>query len=206
MVEQILDIWNYADSIARQESELPPPPDFKEINKETITEAIDTLNKVLKDNPYLNDKMKGKLKRITKEYPQKIEEYQKHEEILEDRNSYSKTDHDATFMRMKEDYMNDGVLKPGYNVQISTNDQYILSYSIHSNPTDTTTLIPHLEQFEKNFGTLPKSVIADAGYGSQENYEYLEDNKTQAFVKYNYFDKEQEQANKKTKKKLKTRP
>jgi hypothetical protein len=61
-------------------------------------------------------------------------------------NSYSKTDRDATFMRMKEDHMRNGQLKPGYNVQISTNNQFVASYSLHQNPTDTQTLIPHLQK------------------------------------------------------------
>ncbi|MDM1679116.1 transposase, partial [Myroides odoratimimus] len=165
--------------------------------------AIDTLNAALKDNPDVDQKVKNKLKYITKEYPTKIQEYQEHEAILEDRNSYSKTDKDATFMRMKEDHMNSGFLKAGYNVQISTNNQYILAYSIHSNPTDTTTLIPHLEKFKENYGVYPKSVIADAGYGSQENYTYLEGEEIKAFVKYNTFDQEQEQVEKKPRKNAK---
>ena len=62
--------------------------------------------------------------------------------ILKDRNSYSKTDHDATFMRMKEDHMKNGQLKPGYNLQIATNSQFVLSYNVYQNPTDTRTMIP----------------------------------------------------------------
>lgn len=206
MVDQIIDIWDYADSIARQESELPPPPDFKEINPNTINSAISTLNAALKNNPDASKKVKSKLQRITKDYPQKIVEYLEKEAVLGERNSYSKTDNDATFMRMKEDYMDSGYLKPGYNVQISTNNQYILSYSIHPNPTDTTTLIPHLEKFKEHFGVLPESVIADAGYGSEQNYAYLEDNQVNPYVKYNTFDKEQEQNNKKPRKNSKPDP
>ena len=67
-------------------------------------------------------------------------EFQK--SILKDRNSYSKTDHDATFMRMKEDHMKNGQLKPGYNLQIATNSQFVLSYNVYQNPTDTRTMIP----------------------------------------------------------------
>lgn len=203
MADQILAIWSYADSIARYENELPPPPDFKEINPETVTKAINTLNDVLKDNPDVSDKIKGKLKRITKEYPKKIEEYKEKEAILQERNSYSKTDHDATFMRMKEDHMDTGFLKPGYNVQISTNNQFILAYSIHAHATDTTTLIAHLEQFQENYGVLPQTVIADAGYGSEENYSYLEQENITAFVKYNAFDKQQLEDNKKPRKNAK---
>ena len=62
---------------------------------------------------------------------------------LATRNSYSKTDTDATFMRMKDDYMKNGQLKAGYNVQIATEGQYALAYSVFHNPTDTRTLDRH---------------------------------------------------------------
>lgn len=84
--------------------------------------------------------------------------------------------------------MNNGQLKPGYNLQISTNDQFITYFSIHQNPTDTRTLIPHLEGFKTAFGKLPEELTADAGYGSEENYLYLEDQGVEAYVKYNTFD------------------
>ena len=66
-------------------------------------------------------------------------------EICGERNSFSKTDKDATFMRMKEDHMKNGQLKPGYNVQMATENQFILFYSIHQRPTDTRCFIPHME-------------------------------------------------------------
>ena len=91
-------------------------------------------------------------------------------------------------MRMKDDHMRNGQLKPGYNLQISTNDQYILHYSLHQNPTDTRTLIPHLKEFEKAYGKLPEELTADAGYGSEENYLYLREKGIESYVKYNTFD------------------
>ena len=107
------------------------------------------------------------------------------------RNSYSKTDPDATFMRMKEDHMLNGQLKPGYNWQISTENQYILGYTIHQTTNDTTALKSHMESLKENLGKMPDTLVADAGYGSEENYEYLENNDVEAFVKYQYFHKEQ---------------
>ncbi|CAC8333616.1 truncated transposase for IS1272 [Staphylococcus aureus] len=74
--------------------------------------------------------------------------------FLKDRNSFSKTDHDATFMRMKEDHMKNGQLKPGYNLQIATNSQFVLSYDLFQNPTDTRTLIPFLTMIQNTFGYL----------------------------------------------------
>lgn len=199
MVQQLNEIWKYAQSITKEEDDLPPGPEFKVIDKESVQQAIDTLNEALKDNPEVSKDIKNKLKYASANYPKKIEEYLEKEIILGQRNSYSKTDPDATFMRMKEDHMLNGQLKPGYNVQISSNNQFILNYTIHPNPTDTTTLSDHLEQYQTNFGVLPKQLIADAGYGSEENYELLETQNITAYVKFNTFDKEQRESKKKKK-------
>lgn len=99
-------------------------------------------------------------------------------------------------MRMKEDHMGNGQLKPAYNTQISTENQIIIHYTVHQNPTDTRTLKPHLENLEETFGKESfeglKEITADAGYGSEENYEYLEQKGLTAYVKYNTFEKEQD--------------
>jgi hypothetical protein len=94
---------------------------------------------------------------------------------------------------MKEDHMKNGQLKPTYNLQISTNNQYITNCSIHQNTNDTNTLIEHLEQFNQQYNQTPNVVTANAGYGSEENYEYLEQNNIEADVKYPQFDREQNQ-------------
>ena len=94
-------------------------------------------------------------------------------------------------MRMKDDHMQNGQLKPGYNWQISTNNQMIVNYSIHQTAGDTTTLIDHIEGYHNLYKMYPQALTADAGYGSHENYKYAEENDIQAFVKYNYFHKEQ---------------
>ncbi|MGY3718863.1 transposase, partial [Sutcliffiella cohnii] len=99
------------------------------------------------------------------------QKYEKDFEIFGTRNSYSKTDKDATFMRMKDDYMQNGQLKAGYNVQIATEGQYTLAYGVFSNPTDTKTLKPFLDTIEEKYFTLPEHIVADGGYGSEQNYE-----------------------------------
>ena len=124
----------------------------------------------------------------------KLSEYDKHLEALGERNSYSKTDPDATFMRMKEDAMNNGQTKPGYNLQIGTENQYITDFGFFHNPNDTGTLIPFLTSFSGRYGHLPKETCADSGYGSEENYSFMESHETEAYVKYNLFHKEQKQA------------
>ena len=99
------------------------------------------------------------------------------------RKSFSKTDRSATFMRMKEDYMKNGQLKPGYNVQIGVENEYIIGVSLFPNPTDVNTMIPFLERMRINTGRIIKNVIADAGYESEEGYRYLEENNQTAYIK-----------------------
>ena len=126
------------------------------------------------------------------DYIERKQKYQRDFEIFGDRNSYSKTDPDATFMRMKDDYMKNGQLKAGYNIQIATEGQYALAYSIFPNPTDTRTLIPFLDRIEQHYFELPKYIVADAGYGSEQNYDdILSNRKREALITYGMYQKEQ---------------
>lgn len=87
-------------------------------------------------------------------------------------------------MRMKEDQMRGGLLKPGYNIQVGTENNFVIGYDVFPSPTDTRTLIPHLKNVRKRLGCRFRTVIADAGYGSEENYDYLERENITAAVKY----------------------
>lgn len=78
-------------------------------------------------------------------------------------------------MRMKEDAMNNGQTKPGYNLQISAENQFITDFALFPNPTDTLTMIPFLNSFQKRYGHYPSVAVADAGYGSEENYRFMEE-------------------------------
>ena len=172
---------------------MPDPPDLTTINPESVNATVEKLNKVLADNDQADKKVKAKLRYINKNFPEAIAKYEEQEAILGERNSYSKIDKDATFMRMKEDPMRNGQLKPAYNVQISTSNQYIVNYTVHPNPTDTLTLKAHLEQHQSSYGKAPQTLTADAGYGPEENYTLLEQNQVEAYVKYNTFDKGQKE-------------
>ena len=168
--------------------------DFKAINSTELQEKIDELNKHLDK---LNKQQQKQVKQLEKEALPRLKNYEQQLDILGDRNSFSKTDPDATFMRMKEDHMKNGQLKPAYNVQISTKKQIITNFSMHQRPGDPATLKPHLEQFEDLYEEQSDTVIADSGYGSEQNYEYLENKDIEAYVKYNYFHKEQKRNYKK---------
>ena len=191
MASQLEELWNYAETIAAEELKDKRPTDFTPIDPEAVQQTIAQLNNALEKRT-VEKKVKQKLKYAEKNWPKNVAKYNEQEKILDGRNSYSKTDEDATFMRMKEDHMLNGQLKPGYNVQISTEDQYVLNDSIHPNPTDTLTLARHIEDFEQQLNTMPATLTADAGYGSEQNYELLERKGVEAYVKYNYFDKEQQ--------------
>lgn len=192
--EQLNSLWQYAQSVAVAEMDDTDPTTFDKIDAEKVTATIEKINEALKNKP-VNKDVKQKLNYAKKNWPSALEKYEQQEKILgENRSSYSKTDKDATFMRMKEDHMKNGQLKPAYNVQISTNNQYIASYTIHQNATDTNTLITHLDNHIQNFKSKPNNITADAGYGSEQNYQWLEDKKITAYVKHNQFDRMQHAA------------
>lgn len=188
--KQLDELWSYAESVAREELENNEPDSFEKIDQESVLKTIESIDKSLKGKQ-VDKKVKQKLNYARKNWPENLKKYEQQEKTLGNRNSYSKTDPDATFMRMKEDHMLNGQLKPGYNWQISTENQYILGYTIHQSATDTNTLPAHMESLKANLGRMPETLVADAGYGSEENYAYLENNDIEAFVKYQYFHIEQ---------------
>lgn len=196
MLKRLNELWDYAESVSRQEIMEVRPKTTEELSPERIKSIIDELNNSLKDQD-IDLKKKAQIKYAQKHFPANLERYKRQEAELKGRNSYSKTDPDATFMRMKEDHMKNGQLKAGYNWQISTNNQFIVNYSVHQTAGDSTTLIDHLHDFQENYGIMPEEITADAGYGSEENYKFAEDHDIEGFIKYNYFHKEQKEKFKK---------
>ncbi len=128
-----------------------------------------------------------------KSYYEKLEEYNKDLFIIgPKRNSYAKTDHDATFMHMKEDHMRNAQLKPGYNVQIGVSDEYIMVIDAYQNGADQKTFKPVLEKYNLMYNSYPKYPVADAGYGSYDNYSYCLENNMELFQKYGLWAKERD--------------
>lgn len=188
------ELWKYAQGVAASELDDTDPDGFDKIDKQKVEQTIAQIDAALKDKP-VNKQIKQKLSYAKKHWPAALDRYEQQEKILgEHRKSYSKTDTDATFMRMKEDHMKNGQLKPGYNLQVSTNNQYITHYSIHQATTDSTTFPGHLNDFIGQHQITPDTITADAGYGSEENYQYLKGENITAYVKHNQFDREQDQA------------
>jgi len=140
---------------------------------------------------------KGCRKKIEQKHYQKLEEYlsrlkiyAKHIEICgEKRNSYSKSDHDATFMRVKNDYMGNAQLLPSYNMQMGICDEYIAVVTAEKYASDMDCFVPLIDKFKKMYGKYPKYPVADAGYGSFNNYLYCEEHNMEKYMKFTMFDK-----------------
>ena len=172
-------------AIENQENPVP-----EELTAEEVTKRVERIKeKVDADN--LGKEERKALKQIETDSVPRMNRYREQLETMGSRNSYSKTDPDATFMRMKEDAMLNGQLKPGYNVQISTENQFITNFGIYQRPTDTLTMISYLESFKARYGMQSEEIVADSGYGSEENYEYMFSNGMTPYVKYNMFHVEQ---------------
>ena len=157
----------------------------------TLKDILDFLNeKKCKENITFVSGI-GKRKGILQKSIEMLEDlsarkikYQSYEEIFQGRNSFSKTDQDATFMRMKDDHMKNAQLKPGYNVQIGVEAEYIVGVDISQERSDSLTLIPLLERMKHHLGNnYFANIIADAGYESEENYLYLKHNKHTSYIK-----------------------
>ncbi|ETY73953.1 transposase [Lactiplantibacillus fabifermentans T30PCM01] len=141
--------------------------------------ALDeTVKATEKVSPNPAKQQRRKLKSKKRKLDERCEKMREHEQQQATygkwRNSYSKTDHDATFMRVKEDPMQNGQLKPAYNLQIATNNQFVTGFDVFQNPTDTRTFPTFLKHL-KAHQALGKIIVADAGYGSESNYRYCED-------------------------------
>lgn len=171
-----------------------------ELISENITEEIAKLNEEIEQEPKVikggspkkrRRRFLSKTKRqLVQDFIPRAKKYEEAERIFQGRNSFSKTDHDATFMCMKEDPMRNRELKPGYNLQIATHNQFVLDYGLFANPTDTRTLVPFLNQFHST--DFFNYIVADAGYGSEYNYTSIIDQfEKEPLIPYNTFLKEQ---------------
>ena len=162
------------------------PQTLCEISKE-FKEALGSAPEAKTKEEKAAQRGKNKMFKELERHGEKLAEYNSRLQQMEGRNSISKTDPSATFMRMKEDAMCNGQTKPGYNLQISSENQFITDFALFPNPTDTLTFIPFLGSFPGRYGRFPKRVVADSGYGSEENYRFMDEAGIEGFVKYNRF-------------------
>ena len=187
LIAKVDGILKEAEAVLDEENSSEPQ---EEITKEDLEKRTERIIEKMEKEGVTDKKLRKAVTKVKEESLPKLDEYDKHLEILGERNSYSKTDPDATFMHMKEDAMNNGQTKPGYNVQIATENQYIVNYDLYWRPNDYGTLIPFLESFYDKFGFYGSEIVADSGYGSEQNYEFMFANGMTPYVKYNMFHKE----------------
>ena len=189
LIAQLEEIWDYAQEVAQEELKDTEKVDFATVPADRLKEFLTKVQNSLKKKP-VDSKIREKLSRAKNQAPKRLENYREQEAILDDRNSYSKTDNDAVFMRMKDDHLHTGQVKAAYNAQISTNNQYITNYGAYQTAGDTSTMIDFVSEYDAMYNKMLEVLVADAAYGSEENYLYLQEHNISAFVKYNMFDKE----------------
>ncbi|MEO0341616.1 MAG: IS1182 family transposase [Bacteroidota bacterium] len=185
LVDQIEQVNEEAESVAQ--STAKPNADPIE-DSEALAQTITRLNEQLATELGNSKRLQKKLDKLEKEHLPKLRQYEEQERKLDGRSSYSKTDEDATFMRMKDDHMKNGQLKPGYNVQLGTQDQFIINYTIHQSTVDAPVFIEHMDNTKallNDIGyAMPQRISGDAGYGYEQNYDYLEVEGLDNYLKY----------------------
>lgn len=159
------------------------------IESQIIANKINELNDILKN--YNLDLKENKAHnnnyKLLVQYLEKSLEYEEKERICgPNRNSYYKTDNDATAMCLKEDYYSGlgSNMHAGYNAQISVINGLITTYLVTQSRTDINDFTPLLDIHYKFYGSYPKKLCADSGYGSLTNYKYLDEHEIENFVKY----------------------
>lgn len=161
-----------------------------DVNGERLKKKIEELNERLRNKLQKKEKASTRqaLKKLERNCLPRLERYEEQTKVLAGRKSYSKTDPDATCMRMKEDRGAERPwAKPAYNVQAGTEGQFIVGYSVHNKSSDPVCFREHMEGVRIGLKRLPKKVVADAAYGSEENYEYLQKNRVENYLKYPTF-------------------
>ena len=169
-----------------------------EYTPDSLEQILNQYSFVTKVDPAAFKHGKGQRKTSTQRhyetltsYLRKLKQYVRQIEICgPDRNSYSKTDPGATFMRVKKDYMGNDQLLPAYNIQIGVADEYIVVADVYQHRSDMDCFVPLMEKFQKSYGFFPKYPVADAGYGSYNNYLFCEENGMEKYMKFTMYKKE----------------
>lgn len=168
----------------------------KENRTQTLQQIFNFIDNHCKENRIEFVYGRGKRKSIHQKYHELFRRfldrqllYDLHNSRFHDRNSYSKTDADATFMHMKDDHMRNAQLKPGYNIQIGVDSEYIVATDVFSDRNDVWTLVPFLQKMEEGLGFRYPSATADSGYESEEGYDHLKQNGQTAYIKPQTYEK-----------------
>jgi transposase len=192
--EKVKAIMEEVEELNQQEDklygkgDLPEMGEASQISSEEVGEVAHTINQKLQEKKGTLSKkqqrtIKSKVNKLNKE-KEKLEKYENQEAILGERNSYSKTDTDASMMRMK----GTDELRPGYNIQVSSENQFATNYSLSQNASDSVAFPEHLEKIvERGEMFKPDNYVGDAAYGSEENYEKLQGKGIGNYLKHQDF-------------------
>lgn len=181
-----IDEVNEAEDKEYGDRDLEEMGEASNIDSEKLGQIAKELSEKLKNSEQPDPKIKKAKRIIEKDYLPRLRKYEQQEGWLNGRNSCSKTDPDATFFRFKNDE-----LLPAYNLMVGTENQFILNWSVHQHPTDTVSLIPHLNKFKRLTGRKLPNCMGDSGFGSEENYLYLDKHSIENYLKFNTFHKEE---------------
>jgi transposase len=182
-----IDDANTAEDQEYGNKDLDEMGEDSQISSDRLQKIAQELDRKLdKDSAEKKELSKAKRK-IERDYLPRLKKYEQQKQNLGERNSFSKTDKDATFFRFKNDE-----LLPAYNILAGTENQFFLNWSIHQHPTDTVSFIPHMDKLSTLTSQKPKIAVGDSGFGSEENYNYLQHNGIDNFLKYNTFHRDLE--------------
>ena len=193
--EKVKEVFTQVEEINKTEDkhyagkDLPEYGKEAKISSEEIRATADEISKDLDNRPKDKQPALRKSLKELKKLESKQRKYEEQEKVLNGRNSYSPTDSDATFMRMK-----DGLLKPGYNLQAASENGFVTGFSISQNGNDGSSFIPHMQHQKEQGLPPPKRIIADAGYGYEQNYDYLNNEQIANYMQYPDWKKEQSNA------------
>ena len=186
-VNEYMALYERAVFEARQEYAI----EYVEYIRDTFLEAS---GMTTKEFVHGKGKRKSVIQRLYEKlsaYYKKLKSYAQKIEICgEDRNSYSKTDHDATFMRFTRDHMKNDQLLPGYNLQMVVCDEFIAHYGVYAFASDMDCFQPLMDGFYERYGFYPQYPVADAGYGSYNNYLYCQQHSMEKYMKFTMYEKE----------------
>lgn len=192
--DQIKKLLDHIEEVNQQENldygtrDLEELGEHTQITSEKIKAIVDRLNEQISEKKQTEGLNKGDkevaktVKQLEKNRLPKLEQYEQQEKNLSGRNSYSKTDVDATFHRLKN-----GLLRPSYNTLLGCENQIILNYTIHQNAGESGLFIGHMNKLKERLGSLPVNAIGDATFGTEENYSFLDQHDIGNYLKYNTF-------------------
>lgn len=190
--QKIQELLKHIERTNDEENKRYGDNDLEECGEHTTLTSTDVKEHIqrLKDiveHTVPNKQTAKAIKTIENKLLPKLEGYEQQEQTLAGRNSYAKTDPDATMFRMKDEQ-----LLPAYNLLMGTQNQFIVNYSFHQRrASEADGFRYHIERFYQMTGRYPTYIIGDSAYGSQENYAFLERHQIGNYLKYNTFHLEQ---------------